>query len=645
MRQHHFVAVYGPRNSGKTRICQALKQSLETEVRNMREIERRYKAKAGMKWKVAYIRLNRDENPFDLLTRAIAGPFNNILIGAGEKVDPLFESSIKAALMEPDGNGLLKIYKQFLQIKQYNFLVVVDQFENLFFTTVLNQEDKHKFVRLLLNASYMMRQMYVTIAIRPPKADLWKLNFKNLSSAVTSCRYRVYNPNQAELEVAIRDAFVQEQSKLLEEVGDEDLLQADWLEKQEIYQEVAVKRIRAMSQGMFKFLRERWRSLYQDSNPPKGGMIPMDEVQKATHKLRGIVDVIWPQLLLNSNIGALDEEERADLVEDLKDQLTEVMTSELLMRLSRLLAEDLYFEKEPLPQIEKHVRQLARDWSQVLKDMRHEGGRRKRKVVTITMEEQRANTVGAATFDFKIDRDAPMDERAEAAYMALRTPLDKRIAVKILTVLGRLSKTAGTSSNLTIDSLGHAIGRFENQLVDVVAVFAHAGVIFSDPPGDLTMTSSITLESSELVDRWSRLQEWVYGKKSESESSGAGGGNGHVAEIQPVSLELIEDFGEVPAEAAEFANRAEAIYSSIAPPSRKRAARYLLTQLAVMGQEGDAVNPNELISSVGRFESQIREVMEYFIRQGIIKPEGGLRYSEPSLPSQWGRLKEWVKTA
>lgn len=643
MRQHHFVAVSGPRNSGKTRICHALKRSLETEVRNMREVERRYKAKAGMKWKVAYIRLNRDENPFDLLTRAIAGPHNNILVGPNEKVDPLFESSIKNALMSPDGEGLLRIYRQFLQLKKYNFLVIVDQFENLFFTTVLSQADKHKFVRLLLNASYNQRQMYVTVAIRPPKADLWKLNFKALSSAVNDCRYRVYSLSQSDLELAIRDTFRVEQERMLEDVGEEDLLQADWLAQQAIYQDVAVKRIRTISEEMYKYLQERWRKVYADGTPAKGGAVPTEKIAQVTKKLRGIVDVIWPQLLLHSNVGSLDEEEREDLVSDLKDQLTEVMTSELLKKLSRLLAEELYFDREPLTQIEKNVRQLVRDWSEVLKDIRKASGRRKRKIVTVSLEEQHSGTVGAATYDFKIDRNAPMEERAEAAYNALRSILDKRIATKVLTVLGRTAKMAGASAKISIESLGHAIGRFATRLGDVVAVFVHAGVIYADPNGELTADTEIVLESSELVERWGRLQEWVYGKKP-GEATPAALDNAVDLAVE-VSLDLKEDFGDAPENAREYANRAESIYLALAPPSRKRAARHLLTKLAIMGQEGNPVNPTELISSVGRFESQLREVMEYFIRQGIIRPEGGLRFAEPTIPSQWDRLKDWVKTA
>ena len=146
------------------------------------------------------------------------------------------------------------------------------------------------------------------------------------------------------------------------------------------------------------------------------------------------------------------------------------------------------------------------------------------------------------------------------------------------------------------------------------------------------------------MERWDRLQEWVYGKKRGEASPTEAVTNGYDPAVE-ISLDLKEDFGETPENAGEYADRAEAIYASLAPPTRKRAARHLLTQVAIMGKEGNPVNPNELISNVGRFDSQIREVMEYFIRQGILRPEGGLRFAEPSIPTQWDRLKDWVKTA
>ncbi|MFN8396357.1 MAG: hypothetical protein U0176_17160 [Bacteroidia bacterium] len=652
MRQHHFVAISGPRNCGKSRVLQELRASLEREVRNMRENESRFKAKAGMKWKVAYIKLNRDDNPFDLLTKAIAGPHANILVGANEKVDPLFESSIKQALLTKDGAGLLNIYRQFLQIKQYNFLVIVDQFENLFFTTILNQEQKHMFVRLLLNASYDQRQIYVTVALRPPKADLWKSNFPNLHTAVETCHFRLYNPNQQALEQAIGATFLTERGRVLSEAGEDEVLSPDWLRAQEIYQQVAVKRIRQIAEDLYDVLKVKWKKMQKDGNPAATKMVPPEHVKMITKQLRGIVDVIWPQLLLQSNIGNLEPEERDDLVEHLKWQLTEVLTDELLLRLSGLLAEELYFENEPLTQIEKNVRQLVRDWAEVLDDIRKEGIRRRPKqVVTVTLAEQRANTVGAASIDFKVDRSGPVEKRAEAAYQALRSALDKRIASKALSVLGKNAKVANHQRSLSVESLVHAMGRFASRLIDVLEVFAYAGVLEVDPPGHILMESHVALTDLDLAEKWERMREWIYGRSGSSmintgfDSPGSEGSSLPTEEnpILEFSMEFKEDFGTNPSTAAEFASRADAVYESLFPSLRKRAAQRLLVTLSQLDPNNKGVPQNEVFQKIGRFEAQLRDLTEYFIRQGILAPEGGLHFKEPTLPQRWERLAKWIK--
>ncbi|MBK9450242.1 MAG: hypothetical protein IPN95_12690 [Bacteroidetes bacterium] len=652
MRQHHFVAISGPRNCGKSRVLSELRSSLEREVRNMKENESRFKAKAGMKWKVAHIRLNRDDNPFDLLTKAIAGPTANILVGANEKVDPLFESSIKQALLTKDGHGLLNIYRQFLQIKQYNFLVIVDQFENLFFTTILSQEQKHMFVRLLLNASFDQRQIYVTVALRPPKADLWKQNFRDLHNAVEACHFRLYNPNQQALEAAIGDTFIQERVRVMSDDSETEVLSPEWLKNQEIYQQVAVKRIKQISEDLYDVLKVKWKKMQKDGNPGASKMVPADNVKMITKQLRGIVDVIWPQLLLQSNIGALEADEREELVEHLKWQLTEVLTDELLRRLSGLLAEELYFENEPLVQIEKNVRQLVRDWAEVLDDIRKEGGRRKpRQIVTVTMAEQKAGTIGAASSDFKVDRSGPVEKRAEAAYQALRSALDKRIATKALTVLGRNAKMASGQSALSVESLVHAMGRFASRLIDVLEVFAHAGVLEVDPPGTILMESMINLSDPDLADKWERMKLWIFGKSGsmvidnglEDHFSEQGSQRQAEAPTLEFSMEFKEDFGASPNDAAEAASRANTIYESLMPSLRKRAAQRLLVAIVTLDPQNKGVGQAEVLQKVGRFEAQLRDLIEYFIRQGILAPEGGLHFKEPSLPQKWERLAKWIK--
>jgi hypothetical protein len=649
MRQHHFVAISGPRNCGKSRVLAELRSSLESEVRNMKENEARFKAKAGMKWKVAYIKLNRDDNPFDLLTKAIAGPTANILVGANEKVDPLFESSIKQALLAKDGMGLLNIYRQFLQIKQYNFLVIVDQFENLFFTTILGQEQKHMFVKLLLSASFDQRQIYVTVALRPPKADLWKQNFRDLNTAVETCHFRLYNPNQQSLELAIGDTFIQERNRLLTDAGEEEILSTDWLRSQDIYQQVAMKRLRQISEDLYDVLKVKWKKMQREGNLGTSKMVPPDNVKTITKQLRGIVDVIWPQLLLQSNIGNLEPEERDDLVEHLKNQLTDVLTDELLRRLSSLLAEELYFEQEPLTQIERNVRQLVRDWAEVLEDMRKEGGRRKPKqIVTVSLQDQRANRVGAANSDYKIDRNGPVDRRAEQAYQALRTALDKRIATKSLSILGRNARS-GAQSALSVESLVHAMGRFASRLIDVLEVFAHAGVLEVDPVGHILMESVVSLSDRDLADKWERMNEWLSGKSTSNNTgfdvAGSGSSASGTAEAPTLtfSMEFKEDFGASPGNIGEYVSRADALYESLMPSLRKRAAQRMLVTIANMDPQNKGVSQKEVLDKIGRFEAQIRDLIEYFIRQDILAPEGGLHFKEPSLPQKWERLAKWIK--
>lgn len=650
MREHHFVAISGPKNCGKSRVLKSLRQSLETEVKNMKEVDRRFKAKAGMRWKVAYISLNRDDNPFDLLTKAIAGPSANILVTSNEKVDPLFESSIKAALMNKDGEGLLRIYRQFLEMRQYNFLVIVDQFENLFFSTIINQDEKAQFVRLLLNASFERREIYVTVAIRPPKADLWRQNFKDLSHAVEHCRFRLYNPNQMELQEVIGTTFVSETKRVSSPEDQEDMFSIDWLQSQEVYQNVAVKRIRQISEDLFEVLRGKWKkSLKDGSSALPGSLVPASNVKTITKQLRGIVDLIWPELILQSNLGNLGKDEKADLVDDLKDQLTDLLTSELLERLSKLLAEELYFEREPLTQIEKHVRQLVRDWNDVLHELRKDHRRRSREVILVSLDEQRANAVGAANLDFRVDKSGPVSERAEAAYMALRTALDKRIARKVLNILA-LNSRMGNDNSLTVDALTHAIGRFQTRILPVVEVFVHSGVVACDPVGTLTFASKVSIGESSLLDTWKRLREWMNGPEEPSSSFGGeggealGGGQGGGDENFVSRMNLVEDFGEKPQGADQHVQRVETLYTNLQPSLRKRAARRLFVEMARRDPESKGIPESQLVDSIGRFHEQLREIIDYFIRQGILAPEGGLHFKEPTTLKKWDRLKEWLKS-
>lgn len=656
MRQHHFVAISGPRNTGKTRICRELQQSLEAEVKNMREIERRYKGKAGMKWKVGYIKLSREDNPFDVLTTTIAGPGNNILLSSNEKVDPLFESKIKAVLKQEDSMGLIKIYDRYLKEQKYNFLLIFDQFENLFFSTILSQHEKHLFVKLLLHSSLEQRQMYVLVALRPPKADLWKTNFKDLNFAIERCRFRLYNPNQRDLTSVIDQAFIQEKSRLLGDDFSDELLSPDWLVQQPIYKRVAMPRIQQIADVTGDTMKKEWEKLLKESATPNQRIFPTSTVKHITKQLRGITDTIWPELVNSANIGQLEEDDREDIIADLKAQLTDMLTSQLLRRMSRHLAEELYFDQEPLTQIEKHVRQLMKHWAEATADLRAERTRRRKRIKTVFLSEQKS--VGAASGDLRFDTSTPLPERAEKAYNALKTTLDKRIAKKALTIMGRTARSA-THGTMTLDSLAYAVGRFSTRLNDVLQVFVMSGVLVDEPSGSWLPNTKIEMSSVNLVDEWTRLSEWVYdkpagslkgtsaeGRSTLTDESGSSGGPSIVSSVstpvREVDMSLREDYGALPEDTKGLIKRAQTIYADLAPSIKKRVAKKFLVLVAKSGESGTSVK--EVHKAIGRFESMVEELVEYFVRQGILKYNGtNLVFADKGIPQGWTDLQTWMK--
>ncbi len=652
MRQHHFVAISGPRNTGKSRICKELKRGLESEVRNMREVERRFKAKAGMKWKVAHIKLTREDNPFDLVTQAIADSGSNILVSSNEKVDPLFENKIKRVLKRENHSGLIWVYEKFLKPRGYNFLLIVDQFENLFFSTILSQEEKLLFIRMLLHASLHKRQIYVLAAIRPPKADLWKTNFKELNQAVNLCRFRLYNPNQRELEGVIDQAFQIEKSRILGNDLSDELLSPEWLMQQDIYQRVAIPKIRNISEDMAEVMKTKWKKMLKETSPNTNSrMVAASSVKHITKELKSITETIWPQLLIASKIGNLAEEDRDDIIIDLKAQMTDVLTSELLHRMSKHLAEELYFEREPLTQIEKHVRQLVRDWADATSEIRSEQEGRRSRIKTVFLAEQKST--GAAFGDTKIDLSLPLSERAESAYNALQTTLDKRIAKKVMIIMGR-SANASEAPKMTVDSLGYAIGRFSSRINDVLAVFIMAGILIQDPKGDLKPNTKIEISDLDIVEKWPRLKEWVFGLSpgsgkstspdSATYSTDLGDGAPPAEALAEIDLSLKEDFGDVPQEAKELVHRAESVYASLAPVMRKRVAKRLMVYVAQKAGADGSIKTSEIKSGIGRFQSQLDELIEYFVRQGILKFSGpAVGFSDPAIFNTWSDLQGWLK--
>jgi WD40 repeat protein len=152
LRQHRFLAVVGTSGSGKSSLVRAgLLPALHGGTM----------AKAGSTWEVVVLRPGGD--PIDNLARALL---------QADLYDPEDAESLPrlVATLTRSRLGLIEAVKQSDLPEKTNFLVVVDQFEELFRfrqSGVSGQEAAAAFVRLLLAASQQADQrIYVAITMR-----------------------------------------------------------------------------------------------------------------------------------------------------------------------------------------------------------------------------------------------------------------------------------------------------------------------------------------------------------------------------------------------------------------------------------------------------------------------------------------------
>jgi WD40 repeat protein len=152
LRQHRFLAVVGTSGSGKSSLVRAgLLPALHGGTL----------AQAGSAWEVTVVRPGG--NPIDNLARALL---------AADLYDAEDVESLPrlVATLTRSRTGLVEAVKQSDLAEKTNFLVVVDQFEELFRfrqSAVGGQEESAAFVRLLLAACQQAeRPIYVAITMR-----------------------------------------------------------------------------------------------------------------------------------------------------------------------------------------------------------------------------------------------------------------------------------------------------------------------------------------------------------------------------------------------------------------------------------------------------------------------------------------------
>ncbi len=203
LRTNRFLAVIGTSGSGKSSL---VKSGL------LPSIYRGFMAGAGSAWRVATFRPG--ENPIGHLASALTGagvlaadPQDN------EKEEDAGMASIRARLMETtlrrSPRGLVDAVKQARLPQHENLLVVVDQFEELFRFSKMEQtmrevkRDSVAFIQLLLQACRQSRlPIYVLLTMRTDFLGDCTA-FRGLPEAVNDGQYLVPRMNREERKAAV----------------------------------------------------------------------------------------------------------------------------------------------------------------------------------------------------------------------------------------------------------------------------------------------------------------------------------------------------------------------------------------------------------------------------------------------------------
>lgn len=536
-------------------VCHGLIKSLEERTSTIRIIETGknfFKAKSGLNWKTIYIRLNPAVNPYDQLARELSRPFDNVLLGPYEKVSPLFEGQVKNLLRAPDNMGLVKIYERHPYIQRFNFLLIIDQFENLLFTTQINQEEKRNFVQLLLNATFFNQLLYGILAVRPPRNELWKQEFGDLKDAIETTDFPLYALDQKNLELAIDKYFqeesirykqrktphwqkirpeklkIEEHQKLTEEVyiSDNPLkamaekLNAAPLKAVAETQTVNIKIKRIGGVNMDQKPREE---VY--SNPeevldftPEIAELPetasLAEKAEFTYALmmlpeKRITRKVFLHLAEEAGVDPTGFVSIGDIVAAFGrfEQSVIAVTDKFAFR-GVLMKQDgggnPLAAKVRLTEVE-----LSSDWRR-FGEWIHESGKRIR-----LAEGGSGGTAMSKNFQPRaIAVDIPKEssalvDRAESTYQNFPLVL-KRVCRKLFEALSRVPDLAdGNPGKIRLGQITEEAGNFKRQFLEVADTLVQQGVLRGPDDGVIHFDAEIGVPKIELFMHWSRLREWA----------------------------------------------------------------------------------------------------------------------------------------
>ncbi len=201
--QKPFVAIAGASGSGKSSVVFA---GLLPRLRQSRD-----------SWQIVSARPGR--HPFDSLAEALASNWTSAVIDPEHSRLKVLELAVK---LRQDGQTLCRAIASQTQTNSDRFLLVIDQFEELY--TLCSPEDRQLFLDLLLNAVQFAPAFTLLLTLR---ADFYgeALCDRRLSDALQSGGYNLGPMNKAELERAIVQPAAKKQVTLEPGLADQ-LIQA-----------------------------------------------------------------------------------------------------------------------------------------------------------------------------------------------------------------------------------------------------------------------------------------------------------------------------------------------------------------------------------------------------------------------------------
>ena len=194
LQSTRLLAIVGASGSGKSSLVKCgLIPSLHSG----------FIAEAGSEWEVALF------TPGNAPYQNMATALSNILYDTKNEEESVYHNSITEATLRRSSKGLIELYKENQQLKNTNFLLVIDQFEEIFrfrkqeIENESAQQDTVSFINLLLETAKLQEApIYVVFTMRSDYLGDCTL-FRGLPEAINDGQYLIPRMTREERKEAI----------------------------------------------------------------------------------------------------------------------------------------------------------------------------------------------------------------------------------------------------------------------------------------------------------------------------------------------------------------------------------------------------------------------------------------------------------